>query len=63
MSFYARYFGTCAEPNCGQKIVPGEAVTYVDDELVHEECPEKLPERPERPPCPDCFLVHAGECF
>lgn len=44
----------CAE--CGKAIRAGETVAWEDDELIHVECPVD-------PPCPECFLVHAGDCF
>lgn len=35
----ARFEQRCAA-DCGKAIVPGDAVVYVDDELVHEDCEE-----------------------
>lgn len=60
MSFPARHKGSCTE--CWEPINVGDFVEYNDKGgLVHTECPEL--ERPEKEPCPDCFLIHAGECF
>lgn len=36
MVFEARYPGRC--PQCGERIEPGDEVTYNDDEVVHAEC-------------------------
>lgn len=58
--FEARYHTTCA--GCEEKISPGDLVKFVDDEVVHEDC-EPREERPAKPPCPACFMVHAGECL
>lgn len=64
MTFTARYPGTCA--SCQERIAVDDDVRYVDDELCHDDCatdgpPPPLP-RPNRPPYPVCYLVHAGEC-
>lgn len=65
--FEARYGGPCAA-DCGQRIEPGEDVTYVDDELLHADCAERDAEvdrrstKPEKP-CPSCWTVHVGECL
>lgn len=61
MTFEARYGGRCAA-DCGDPIRPGDDVQYIADELVHAECAPTAPPRPERAPCPTCYLVHAGEC-
>ncbi len=64
MSFQARYSGQCAA--CGERIYEGARVEYEDDFLVHVDCPERVnvdvPQRNERT-CPDCYLIHAGECL
>lgn len=59
-SFNARWSGRCAD--CDEWFDVGELVHYVDDELVHDRCSgEEL--KPESPPCPQCWTVHAGECI
>lgn len=58
--FEARYAGTCA--SCDERFAVGDAVRFEDDQLVHDTCTETTPQRPERPACPTCWLVHAGEC-
>lgn len=59
-TFAARYHGTCG--SCEEHISPGDDVRFEDDELVHVTCAQAQPRRPERPVCPACWLVHAGEC-
>ena len=64
MSFQAKYPGRCAA--CDERIYEGNWVRYEDDFLVHDDCDE-VPERdaPQRNKrkCPDCYMIHAGECF
>jgi hypothetical protein len=64
-TFEARFWGTCVA--CHERIVPGESVTYSeDDELVHAACsPQPDPDEPRRNErkCPECFTIHAGECM
>lgn len=64
MSFEAKYHGRCV--GCDERIEPGDQVEYnADEELVHVHCDDQTdpdaPLRNERK-CPDCFLIHAGEC-
>lgn len=64
-AFEARYHGRCAA-DCGSQVEPGDAVRYVDDELMHAGCADE-PARDElsrgrSEPCPSCWLIHAGEC-
>lgn len=65
MSFTAKYSGRCSG-YCGDPIVPGDAVEYVDGELVHDGCTPAAPEveREARPVCPNCFTEIAlnGAC-
>ncbi|WP_295851255.1 hypothetical protein [uncultured Microbacterium sp.] len=64
MTFTAKYSGRCAA-DCGDPIAPGDAVEYVDDQLVHEGClPAPVVERAPRPVCPECFTETAvnGAC-
>ena len=57
--FKARYHGECGQ---GDHIYPGDDVMYdLDDELVHESCVSK--EAVVRAKCPDCNMIHAGECW
>lgn len=60
-TFEARYEGRCGN-DCGYMIEPGDDVLYDGDELVHLSCAPRS-RRPQPKPCPNCFLVHAGECF
>lgn len=57
MSFEAKYAGTCSA--CGVEFKPGERVTYVLEELVHNACPEP------REQCLGCFTEKAvdGSCL
>ena len=60
--FTARYNGHCAA-DCGQPIREGDQAVYDDDQLVHHDCADdSTPQRPEQPACPNCWLIHAGEC-
>ncbi|OMC12509.1 hypothetical protein [Mycolicibacterium fortuitum] len=65
MSFEARYSDQC--PACGERIVPGDDVTYSEDnELIHAVSePVDDPDEPQRNErhCTQCFTVHAGECL
>lgn len=68
-AFVAKYRGNCAA-ECGEEIVPGDRVVYVDDELVHEECETDGLIRAERRHgstreaivCGVCFLVKPCPC-
>ena len=61
-AFPAKYGGRCA--HCPNRIIPGDEVVYVDDELGHLECEDNPP--PTRRPaevCPDHWLEQpCGEC-
>ena len=57
MSFIAAYYGPCGY---GDRIEPGDQVTYEDGELVHVTCTEQTITTEK--PCADCHLVHAGGC-
>lgn len=60
MSFTAAYRGACAY---GDRIEPGDQVTYEDEELVHVACAERdVTGDVTEKPCADCHLVHAGGC-
>jgi hypothetical protein len=62
-TFEARYPGTCAA-DCGQRIHPGQNVTYVDEQLVHATCADHPPPARREPAvCPSCWTVHRGECL
>lgn len=61
--FTARFPGRCAV-DCGTRITEGDAVTYVDDELVHAGCADGLGPMPEPRAvdvCPHCRLVRPCE--
>jgi hypothetical protein len=64
--FIAKYAGRCGD--CNSKIEPGDMCHYVDDEVCHEGCfgqhKAALKERARNEkPCPNCFLIHKGECL
>lgn len=59
--FEARYGGTCGE--CDGRIIPGEHVTYSDDDaLIHVACEDSA--QPERPAevCSTCWLTKPCDC-
>jgi hypothetical protein len=62
--FLAQWPGLCGE--CYNPIRRDEEVRYNDDDLlVHADCEQLAVEESIEgpPPCPHCFLVHAGECL
>jgi len=64
--FEAKYGGKCGR--CGDYFPAGAPVEYVDDVLVAadhncEPGPEETPESVRRDRCPQCYLIHAGECL
>jgi hypothetical protein len=56
MSFVIQRTGDeCVD--CGEALEPGQVATYIGQrDLAHEHCPKR------QPPCPFCWLQHAGEC-
>ena len=65
MSWAAKYRGVC--DYCGEQVNVGDEIVWEDrDErtIKHIQCPEtdaafiKSGEQP----CPDCWLVHRGDC-
>lgn len=63
MSFAAKYKGRCAYDECSfNTIDPGDDVEYVDDELMHVGCAQRLRNNTKVPLCDDCGLYHRGEC-
>jgi hypothetical protein len=61
MAFDAKYPGQCQE--CAGWFPEGARIVSLSTTggYAHEVCPDPL--AVERPPCPDCFLVHpAGAC-
>ncbi len=60
-TFPARFPGRCAA-DCGQRIEPGDDVTYVEDELVHAGCVDGAPEPRRAPICPACHLTQPCDC-
>jgi hypothetical protein len=63
MKFSAKYAGWCEHSDCSygdNRIRPGDTVEYLDNDLMHTECAAHMRRRP--PTCPDCNLIHAGEC-
>ncbi len=62
--FAARFSGRCAA-DCGERITEGDAVTYVDEQLVHAECTGVLGPMPTPRAvhvCPECHLVQPCDC-
>lgn len=60
-AFRAKFGGKCA--GCGERIIPGDEVVYVDDELVHLEH-EAWALRKSAPVevCTECWLVKPCAC-
>lgn len=58
----ARFGGRCGG-GCGERIVPGDTIVYVDDEVVHVAC-EGDAIRPARraPVCSNCWLEKPCSC-
>lgn len=63
MAFAAKYRGQCND--CGEWFSEGTMVHYNDeDQLVHQDCEDDLLDLGEAgTPCPECFLIHRGECL
>lgn len=62
-SFTARFPGICEE--CQEGFEKGDEVRYDGDHLVHadpDDCEAARP-APTAAPCPECFMVHAGDCL
>lgn len=59
VTFTARFPGTCAA-ECGRRIITGDSVLFIDDELVHADCTP----RDERPAdvCGSCWLTKPCDC-
>ncbi|MFJ5725842.1 hypothetical protein [Streptomyces sp. NPDC093149] len=57
MSFTAKHGAPCGSPVRARRIDPGDAVVYVDHELLHDECAADttLPAPPARAFCQNCF--------
>jgi len=62
VSFTAKYTGTCAA-DCGYRIREGDQVEYVEDQLMHVDCPDAIAPIT-RAVCPECFTETAvnGAC-
>lgn len=63
-TFTAKYSGPCA--GCPNRIEPGQEVVRDDEGLVHADCGpsiDQLGVAPDETVCPDCFMVHSGECL
>lgn len=58
--FDARFDGWCA---AGDAICAGEAVCYVGDELMHEDCALEDEQEQGQPFCGSCNTYHNGECL
>lgn len=59
--FDASFPGICE--NCQEGFEAGAMVMYEDDDLVHADPDDCVRNLPAGAPCPECFLVHAGDCF
>jgi hypothetical protein len=67
MSFQAKYAGYC---HIGEhRIHEGDQVQYDEDgKVIHVDCADQPPVDHDAPGrnernCPECFTIHAGECF
>ncbi len=60
MTLTAMFESWC--PVCNLPIEPGEVIEMTDDEARHAEFGEPIQFDGETP-CPECHLIHAGECF
>lgn len=60
-TFEARFPGVCED--CGGRIEVGDIVHRTEDGYEHEFCPDEVEATVKGQPCPDCNLVHRGECF
>ena len=62
--FEARFPGICE--SCQEGFEKGEMVMYEDDSLVHadpDDCEAMPKHRRGEAVCPECFMVHAGDCL
>lgn len=61
MTFTARYHGTC--PRCCEHISPGDDAAWLDDDVVHAHCDDKVAAAT-RPfvVCPDCWMTKPCFC-
>jgi len=60
-AFEAKFGGKCT--GCGTRIIPGEQVVYVEDELVHLECePWALRKSVPADVCTTCWLEKPCPC-
>lgn len=61
-TFLARYAGTCKD--CEDHISVDDEIGYNDDGLiVCADCLLDTCKEPDLKACPECNLVHAGECL
>jgi hypothetical protein len=61
-TFEAKFPGLCED--CGGGFEAGDEVRYQGDDLVHADpdgCEAMKPVT--GAPCPECFMVHAGDCL
>lgn len=60
--FEAQYTGTCTAR--GDRIELGDVIEEDEDGgYSHADCAPTLLVVTAKPPCPKCWLVHAGECM
>lgn len=58
----AKHNGPCAA-DCGRWIHEGDEITPHTDGWAHVTCPEMDIAGSASEACPDCHLIHAGECW
>lgn len=62
-TFTARFSGICED--CHEGFEKGDEVRYKGTDLVHADSDDCLAAMPATAgaPCPECFMVHAGDCL
>ena len=64
-AFTAKYSGRCALDTCERRgeIEPGDAVRYIDNELMHSRCANRTDRGDTNPLCTKCYCYHVGDCL
>ncbi|SKF80151.1 hypothetical protein [Mycobacteroides abscessus] len=60
-AFQAKYPDQCED--CDEPVNVGDWVRYVDDALIHTDCPNAAPPAAITDVCGKCWTVHAGGCL